>query len=120
MSTIANLPLGSASTPDNVTQQASVIVTQVLPLYGPRGWRVRSRDKFPFRTDAALRWFVAEHRSELMARRVLVLLAGRLCGLMPGFELAVIEIGICEWGGRVGESDARDSRLHEMLESSGR
>jgi hypothetical protein len=67
--------------------------TRVMPLYGPNGWRSKTRDKFPFSSDSGLRWFVDENRAELINRRAITMITGRVCAVLPEFEIAVIDIG---------------------------
>jgi hypothetical protein len=64
-----------------------------MALYGPNGWRSKNREKFPFSSDRGLRWFVDENRAELINRRAIIRITGRICAVLPEFEIAMIDIG---------------------------
>ena len=48
---------------------------QIYPLFATGGWRAVNADLF--QSDASLAWFLRRHRATLVARGVLIKLAGR-------------------------------------------
>ena len=88
----------------------------VVPMYGPRGWRSRNADRFPFVSDAALRWVVDEHRQHFLNCGAVVMLTGRVCAVLPKFEAALLEVGSLTWGGRLRALDQREKVLAHAVD----
>jgi hypothetical protein len=81
------------SADQHMAEPAPLPGVRMVPLYGAHGWRVKNAHRFPFASDGGLRWFVDENRAELIHRRALAMVTGRICAVLPAFEIAVVDIG---------------------------
>jgi hypothetical protein len=67
--------------------------TALLPLLGDDADTWRKRNAHLFQSDQSLRWFFRQHKSELVERGGVVMLAGRWVAVPSVLDALVIELG---------------------------
>lgn len=77
----------AASDPDSTPGKPAA-----LPIMEPEDWRAQCAGQV-FRSSESLRYFIRQHRDELIQRRAIVAPIGRQMIHPPAFEAAVMDIG---------------------------